>query len=93
MALKTASQRPFAAARDHVLLPFADSIPKADAALAPLLTPEVLHAIVDLIPAEWLADEPGFAGAEEVRSTYVVYLSTRLREPRAWVSALEEAVR
>nr|MBA3704302.1 aminotransferase class I and II [Rubrobacteraceae bacterium] len=34
----------------------------------------------------------GFASADEVRSAYVAYLSTRLREPRAWVSALEEAV-
>jgi hypothetical protein len=92
-ALESASQRPFAAARDHVLLPFAGSIPEADAALAPRLTPEVLHSVVDLIPAEWLAEEPGFESVEEVRSAYVAYLSARLREPRGWVSALEEAVR
>jgi hypothetical protein len=92
-ALEAASQRPFAAARDHVLLPFADSIPEADAALAPQLTPGVLHAVVDLIPAEWLADEPGFASAEEVRSAYVAYLGARLRKPRVWVRTLEEATR
>jgi hypothetical protein len=92
-ALEAASRRPFAAVRDHVLLPFADSIPEADAALAPQLTPEVLRSVVGMIPAEWLAEEPGFESVEEVRSAYVAYLSTRLREPRAWVSALEEAVR
>ena len=92
-ALEAASRRPFAAARDHVLLPFADSIPEADAALAPRLTPEVLREIVDLIPSEWLTHEPGFASAGEVRSGYVAYLSARLREPRAWVRALEEAAR
>ena len=92
-APESASQRLFAAARDHVLLPFAGSIPEADAALAPRLTPEVLHSVVDLIPAEWLAEEPGFESVEEVRSAYVAYLSARLREPRGWVSALEEAVR
>jgi len=92
-ALETASQRPFAAVRDHVLLPFADSIPEADAELAPRLTPEVLRSVVDLVPAEWLADESGFGSIEEVRSAYVTYLSTRLQAPRAWVSALEEAVR
>jgi len=91
-ALQAASRRPFAAVGDHVLLPFARSIPEADAALASRLTPDVLRAVIDLIPAEWLADEPGFASADEVRSAYVAYLSTRLREPRAWVSALEEAV-
>jgi hypothetical protein len=91
--LEAASRRLFAAARHHVLLPFANSIPEADAALAPRLIPGVLRAIVDLIPAEWLAGEPGFADAEEVRAAYVAYLSTRLREPRDWVWALEETAR
>jgi hypothetical protein len=92
-ALAAASRRPFAAVRDHVLLPFAGSISEADAALTPRLAPEVLRAIVDMIPEDWLADEPGFASIEEVRSAYVAYLSTRLQEPRAWVSALEETRR
>ena len=91
-ALQAASRRPFSAARDHVLLPFARSIPEADAAFASRLTPDVLRDVIGSIPEEWLADEPGFASADEVRSAYVAYLSTRLREPRAWVSALEEAV-
>jgi hypothetical protein len=92
-ALEAASRRPFAAVRNHVLLPFAGSISEADAALAPRLAPEVLRSIVDLIPEEWLADEPGFGSVEEVRSAYVTYLNTRLQEPRAWVSALEETRR
>ena len=91
--LEVASRRPFAAVRDHVLLPFAGSISEADAALTPRLVPEALRAIVDMIPEEWLADEPGFGSIEEVRSAYVAYLSTRLQEPRAWVSALEETRR
>lgn len=90
-ALEAASRRPFAAARNHVLLPFAEAIPDADASLVPRLAPDVLHDIVGLIPDEWLLDEPGFGSAEEVRSAYVAYLSGRLREPRAWVRALEEA--
>jgi hypothetical protein len=92
-ALETVSQRPFAAAREHVLLPFAGSIAEADAALAPRLTPEVLGTIVGLIPDEWLAEEPGFGSVYEVRSAYIAYLSSRLREPRTWVGALEEAAR
>ena len=92
-ALEATSRRPFAAVRDHVLLPFAESISEADAALALRLAPEMLRSIVDMIPEEWLADESGFGSVEQVRSAYVTYLSARLREPRAWVSALEEAVR
>jgi hypothetical protein len=93
MILEAAGRSHFAAARDHVLLPFAGSIAGADAELAPRLTPEVLRAVIDMIPEEWLANEPGFSSAEEVRSAYLIYLGARLREPRDWVRALEEAKR
>jgi hypothetical protein len=92
-ALEAVAQRPFAAARDHVLLPLADSIPEADADVAPHLTAEVLERIVAEIPDEWLAAEPGFGDAEEVRTAYVSYLTSRLREPRVWAHALEEVRR
>ena len=88
---EAASRRPFAAARDHVLLPFAGTIPEADGALAPRLTNEVLREIVDLVPAEWLSDERGFAHAAAVRAAYVEFLCSRLEEPRGWVGDLEEA--
>ena len=86
-----ASKRPFAAARDHVLLPLSTAIPEADAALAPRLADEVLKGLVDLVPEEWLRDEHGFADAAAVRAAYVEFLSGRLEEPRGWVRALEEA--
>jgi hypothetical protein len=87
---RAASKRPFAV-RDHVLLPFAEPIPEADAALAPRLAEKVLREIVDLVPEEWLEDEPGFADTAAVRAAYVEFLSSRLEEPRGWVQALEEA--
>lgn len=92
-ALEAVAQRPFAAARDHVLLPFADKIPEADADLAPRLTAGVLGEVVGSIPDEWLAAETGFDGPEEVRDAYVSYLTSRLREPRVWAHALEEVRR
>jgi hypothetical protein len=88
---RAASKRPFAAARDHVLLPFAWDIFDADAELAPQLTSEVLGEIADLAPEIWLRDEHGFADAAAVRAAYVEFLSGRLEEPRGWVRALEEA--
>ena len=87
---RAASLRPYAAARGHVLLPFATRIPEADAALAPRLIPEVLHDAVALVPEEWLRDEPGFEDPEQARSAYVEYLSTRLEEPRGWARDLKE---
>jgi hypothetical protein len=86
---REAARRPFAAARDHVLLPFAGAIPEADKALSRLLTPEVLSNIVELVPGEWLERQPGFEDAAEVRSAYLEFLQERLEEPREWVKALE----
>jgi hypothetical protein len=87
---EAASKRPFAAARDHVLLPFAEAIAEADATLAPRLSEEFLHKIVDLVPEEWLKDEPEFADTAALRDAYVEFLSRRLDEPRGWVRDLEE---
>jgi hypothetical protein len=87
---EAASKRPFAAARDHVLLPFAGAISETDAAMVAELPNEALRKIVDLVPEEWLKDEPGFADGEAVRSAYVEFLSRRLEEPRGWAEALEE---
>lgn len=86
---RTASKRPFAAARDHVLLPFAASIFEADVAHTPQLTPEALREIVELAPEEWLEEESSFADAVEVREAYLEFLVSRLEEPREWVEALE----
>lgn len=77
-------------ARDHVLLPFAKNIQQADAQLAPLLTSGIIREVLNLVPDEWLREEPDFNGPAEVRSAYVEYLCSRLEEPRSWVRALKE---
>lgn len=79
------------AARDHVLLPFASRLKEADSEMAPKLTPDVLSDVLAVVPDEWLENEPGFESPEVVRSAYAEYLTERLREPRPWVRALEEA--
>ena len=89
--LMNASRKPYPTTREHVLLPFAGSIPETDTALGSRLAPEVLRGVVGLIPDEWLRDEPGFESSDEVRSAYVEYLLARLEEPRDWSRALEEA--
>ena len=92
-SLEAVAQRPYAAARDHVLLPFADGIREADTELPRLLTPGTLRRIVASVPEEWLAAEAGFESAGAVREAYVSYLASRLREPRVWARALEEVRR
>jgi hypothetical protein len=78
----------FAAVRTHVLLPFAEGLLAADAALAARLDDALVGAIVADVPDDWLADVAG--GAAAARAAYVAFLTARLRGPRAFV---EEAAR
>jgi hypothetical protein len=71
---------PFAAVRDHVLLPYAGSILDADARLGGVLDRSALEAIAALVPEGWAGDAP-----------YAEHLVTRLEAPREWAAAAEEA--
>jgi hypothetical protein len=71
---------PFAAVRDHVLLPHAGSLLDADARLAGVLDRGALEAIAGMVPPGWTGDAP-----------YAEHLATRLEPPRAWVEAAETA--
>jgi hypothetical protein len=81
------SRNPFRQIKDHMLLPFADEIEKADAEASAKLTPEVLGEIVNLIPAQWL-DE-----AEKERENYFEFLKNRLDAPREFVKEAIDARR
>jgi hypothetical protein len=83
------SRGPFPQVKDHVLLPYANALDEADIVLSALLTPELIHWIVALIPDSWLDSQPAFADREEHRAAYVSYLLGRLAAPRAFV---EEAL-
>ncbi|MFG3498961.1 HipA family kinase [Streptomyces sp. NPDC047928] len=64
-------------ASDHVLATFGPDVDAAAAALAPLVTEELLTEVAADVPDEWLVDEPGFASADAVRRAYVETLLTR----------------
>ncbi|MGW6578030.1 HipA family kinase [Streptomyces globisporus] len=64
-------------ASDHVLAPFGPDIAAAAAELAPLVTEELLTEVAADVPDVWLADEPGFDSAGEVRRAYVAPLLAR----------------
>ena len=80
----------FAAIKDHVLLPFATDLAAADAALAARLTTERIAAITELIPDDWLDDDPVFPSKAAHRAAYADYFARRLHAPRAFA---EEAAR
>jgi len=76
------ARRPFVQAPDHVLLPYAGSLPEADARLAPRLDAAVLDDILADIPDAWLS---------EPRDDYRRYLLRRLESPRPFVEDAERA--
>ncbi|HVF10360.1 MAG TPA: hypothetical protein VNA16_06140, partial [Abditibacteriaceae bacterium] len=78
------SRRPFAQINDHVLLPFAAALDVADEKCVAVLTPEVLSAIIALIPEDWLGDVAQFPNVEAHRAAYITYLLKRLEAPRAF---------
>lgn len=86
---REAALSPFAAVKDHVLLPYAGSIRAADERLAPRLSREVLERAVALVPDAWLEGEPRFASPAEHRAAYLEQLVRRLEAAPIFVEEAE----
>ena len=71
--------------KDHVLLPWADALADADAALSAKLDREVLAGIVEQVPDAWLEGPEAFATPALQRTAYVDYLVQRLALRDAFV--------
>jgi hypothetical protein len=76
------SRSPFAAIKDHVLLPWATELEAVDAELAAKITPDAIESILAQIPDAWLGDVP--------RDGYAEWFLRRLEAPREFA---EEAAR
>ena len=81
--------RPFPQIKDHVLLPQAGELAEVDADYRARLPPEVLAAIVALVPDEWLTT--GDATPEAQRADYVRFLEARLAAAALFVQEAQAA--
>jgi len=79
------ANNPFKQVKDHILLPFANEIEKADAELSAKLTPEILSETVALVPDDW------FDAAHEQRAVYLEFLTNRLSGEREFVKEAIDA--
>ena len=85
----THSRTSFPMIKDHVLLPFASKLEDADRRMAERITPDVIAAVVALLPQAWMSDDaPG--GAANSPQIYAAYLTSRLESRQTF---LEEALR
>ena len=80
----------FSLIKNHVLLPFADSLQAADGRMTERLSPDVMKNVVELIPDGWLAGDSLFSDPDQHRKAYLEYLLRRLDPPHGF---LEEASR
>ena len=82
--------RPFAQVKEHVLLPWASELDAVDAAFRARLTPEIIHAIVNLLPDDWLTDNAPTEAAA-LRNAYRQFLETRIQSSHLFVNEAQHA--
>jgi len=70
--------RPFTQVKDHVLLPKATDLKAAGVKFRAVLTEERIHAVVSLLPDEWLTNGAFDESPEEVRRVYSTFLHIRM---------------
>ena len=88
------TRTPFPRIREHVLLDRAGDLAAADAALAGVLTADVVDRVLAEVPDELLADPLSgrdFSSPAAARGRYREYLTTRLRPPREFVGEAARA--
>ena len=71
-------ESPFAAVKDHVLLPWATRLAPAGARLRGRLGPETIARVLSEVPDEWLLAEPGLVTPGDHRAAYQRHLERRL---------------
>ncbi|RYY86707.1 MAG: aminotransferase class I and II [Chitinophagaceae bacterium] len=72
------AERPFPQIKDHVLLAAASELNAADAFMKNMLTGEVVCAITDALPADWLQAAFPEEAPEAMRAAYCAFLNNRI---------------
>jgi hypothetical protein len=82
--------RPFLQIKDHVLLPGASELDAVDEEFKSILTPDVIRAIVSLVPDDWIKSE-WLEEPDEVRSVYSQFLEMRIAASAIFVEEAKHA--
>ena len=82
--------KPFLLIKDHVLLQQASELAAADTELKVLFTPQVIDAVLALIPDEWL-NEDLFQSSQQQRNAYAKFLNTRIANSSIFVKEAQNA--
>jgi len=82
--------RPFVQVKDHVLLRKAGLLDEVDAEFRAILTPEVIDAIVSIVPDAWLVDR-SFETEDDQRQVYAQFLNARLANSNIFLKEAQHA--
>ncbi|MDE6310902.1 MAG: aminotransferase class I and II [Muribaculaceae bacterium] len=86
-----AALSPFPYVKDHALLRRASRLEEADAEMHRRITPQVIDAIVEALPEEWLRQASDTVPPAEQRRVYAEFLKTRLSNSQIFVNHAREA--
>jgi hypothetical protein len=87
---KERSVKPFAQAKDHVLLPWAGELDEANKTFSSILTEKTIQSVVSLIPDDWLQSNAE-GTVEEKRKVYEEFLINRLSHSDVFVQGAKDA--
>jgi len=87
----TAAKTPFKYVKDHVLLPQAKMLDKADQFAHEVLNDEVFREITNLIPEDWLQWNDADENPDEIREIYFNFLKTRLENSQIFLNEAKNA--
>ncbi len=82
--------RPFYQVKDHVLLSRATELDPINEEFKAILTPDTIHAIVSLVPDDWIKAE-WYESADEVRAVYSGFLEARVAASANFVKEAQHA--
>ena len=88
---KKHAQSPFSYIKNHVLLPEASLLEKADAELRALLTEDKIQSVVSLLPDDWLQWNDVQETPDEIREVYTRFLTERLAHSAIFVKEVQDA--
>ena len=76
----------------HVLLRFANELETANDFCHEILTDEVIHEIVGLIPDEWASVAEEGLSSDEVREVYYQFLTRRIAQSETFLNQARHAL-
>ena len=80
-----AALSPFPYVKDHAVIRHATKLDEADEDMHRRITPEIIDAVVNAIPVDWLEASGTDATADEQREVYRNFLKTRLSNSQIFV--------